>query len=197
MKNSILVCGVGVNDGSYQARINGKLIKEYALWKSMIERCHDTKAHIKYPAYIGCSVSDNFLNYSYFYEWCQDQTGFGEIDASGRHWDIDKDIIIRDNKLYSEDTCVFVPHEINVFFIDRGNDRGEWPIGVSFHKASGKFSAQCSVNGKQQNLGLFETKEDAHTAYKKLKERICRQTANKWRGKIDHRVYEAMMNWVV
>ena len=102
-----------------------------------------------------------------------------------------------DNKTYSETACVFVPQEINLFFIDRGNDRGEYPVGVSFHKRDGKFQAQCTVNGKQQYLGLYNTPEEAFTAYKPFKESLCKQLALKWQSEIDPRLFNAMMNWSV
>jgi hypothetical protein len=37
--------------------------------------------------------------------------------------------------------------------------------GVGFHKASGKYRAYITVNGKAQHLGLFFTKEEAQKAY--------------------------------
>ena len=43
--------------------------------------------------------------------------------------------------------------------VDRGNDRGEYPLGVYFHKASGKYVARCLVNGKRQYLGLYKDRK--------------------------------------
>ena len=37
-------------------------------------------------------------------------------------------------------------------------------LGVSLHKR-GRFYARISINGKQKNLGLFNTPEQAHDAY--------------------------------
>ena len=192
MTNSRLIHGFGSNNRKYPTKVDGKPNKEYKQWLSMIRRCYDKKFHTGNPTYIDCSVSDNFLNYSYFHEWCQWQIGFG---VDGIH--LDKDILIPNNKIYSEDTCVFVPSEINLFFTARGNARGEWPIGVYFNKQEGKFRAQCTVNGKPQHLGYFSTPEEAHAVYKQFKENLCKELANKWRGKIDERVYNAMMFWSV
>lgn len=66
---SKLVYGVGFNDKTRNVFINGKIVKEYALWQSMLNRCHSDKYLKLYPTYKDCSVSDNFLNYSYFYDW--------------------------------------------------------------------------------------------------------------------------------
>ena len=174
---SKLVYGVGFNDKTKPVFVDGKPVKEYSLWLNMLRRCFSEKGQTRKPTYRGCNVSDNFLNYSFFYDWCQEQIGFGKVDEKGRSWCLDKDLLFVGNKTYSESTCVFVPNEINSFFIDCGNARGEYPVGVCFHKASGKFHAQCTVNGKRQHLGLFNTPEGALTVYKPFKENLCKQLA--------------------
>ena len=192
-----LVFGVGVNDKTRPAGVDGKSVKEYGLWKHMLERCFSEKYQTFYPTYKGCNVSDNFLYYSYFYDWCQEQTGFGKVDEKGRSWCLDKDLLFIGNKTYSETTCVFVPQEINLFFNENGNTRGEYPVGVCFDKSSCKFMAYCTVNGKRQHLGRFNTAQEAFAAYKPFKEALCKELALKWQPQIDPRVFEAMMSWSV
>jgi len=194
---SKLVHGVGFNGGSRPANRDGKPTKEYQLWKHILERCFDEKYQNKHPTYKACSISDNFLDYALFYDWCHKQIGFGKVDEKCRSWCLDKDLLFTGNKLYSEDTCVFVPNEINVFFTDRGNDRGDYPVGVCFHKRDKKYVAMCAVNGKQQHLGYFNTAQEAFVVYKPFKESLCKQLALKWQSEIDPRAYEAMMNWSV
>ena len=192
-----LVLGAGFNDKTRPANVDGKIVKEYVLWQGMLTRCFSEKYQTLYPTYKGCNVSDNFLNYTFFYDWCQEQIGFGKVDENGRIWCLDKDLLFVDNKTYSETACIFVPNEINSFFIDCGNDRGEYPLGVCFDKASGKFKARCNVNSKRQYLGLFSTPEEAFTVYKPFKENLCKQLAIKWKDEVDPRLFEAMMNWTV
>ena len=192
---SKLVCGVGFNDKTRPAKVDGKKVKEYALWHNMLERCFSEKLQTRCPTYKGCNVSDNFLNYSFFYDWCQGQIGFGKVDEKGRSWCLDKDLLLIGNKTYSETACVFVPQEINVFFVDSGAKRGEYPVGVSFNKQAGKFEAYCAVNGKRQYLGLFNTPQEAFAVYKPFKEALCKQLALKWQSEIDERLFNAMMNW--
>ena len=194
---SKLVYGKGLNNKTRPVFVDGKKVKEYSLWQNMLERCFSEKLQTRYPTYKGCNVSDNFLNYRCFYDWCQEQIGFGKVDEKGRGWCLDKDLLFVGNKTYSETTCVFVPQEINKFFTDRGNDRGEYPVGVHFDKASGKFKVQCNVNGKRQHLGLFSTHGEAFAVYKPFKEALCKQLALKWQHEIDPRLFNAMMNWSV
>ena len=194
---SKLLYGKGFNDKTRPANVDGKNVKEYDLWQSMLNRCFSEKFQTHRPTYKGCNVSDNFLNYAYFYDWCQEQIGFGKVDDKGRYWQLDKDLLFVDNKTYSETTCVFVPNEINLFFIDSGNARGEYPVGVCFDKQKGKFKAYCTVNGKQQHLGLFNTPQEAFTVYKPFKEALCKELALKWQSEIDSRLFNAMMSWCV
>ena len=194
---SKLVFGVGFNDKTIPAKVDGKMVKEYVLWQNMLKRCFSEKCQTLYPTYKGCNVSDNFLHYSFFYDWCQEQIGFGKVDEKGRSWCLDKDLLFVDNKTYSETTCVFVPQEINKFFIDRGNARGEYPIGVYFDKQNGKFTARCNVNGVRRSLGHFNTPQEAFAVYKPFKENLCKQLALKWQHEIDSRLFNAMMKWSV
>ena len=192
-----LVLGAGFNDKTRPANVDGKIVKEYVLWQGMLTRCFSEKYQTLYPTYRGCNVSNNFINYSFFYDWCQEQVGFGKVDDKGRSWCLDKDLLFVDNKTYSETACVFVPNEINSFFTDKGNARGEYPVGVCFHKQRGKFAAQCNVNGKRKHLGLFDTPEQAFAVYKPFKEALCKQLALKWQPEIDPRLFNAMMSWQV
>ena len=194
---SKLVYGVGFNDKTRPSSVDGKPVKEYDLWRSMLQRCFSEKEQARFPTYKGCNVSDNFLHYSFFYDWCQKQIGFGKVDEKGRIWQLDKDLLFIGNKTYSETTCVFVPNEINTFLVDSGAKRGDYPVGVNFNKYHGKYNALCSLNGKQQHLGYFDTPQEAFDAYKLFKEALCKQLALKWKEKIDPRLFNAMMSWSV
>ena len=123
------VFGVGVSGTKYQFRIDGVKTKEYALWCDMLRRCYSDDFKKRQPTYDGCEVSDNFLYYEYFYEWCNKQIGFG---VEG--FELDKDLLIKGNKVYSESTCVFLPSEINSLLVKRTASRGKHLIGVYFNK---------------------------------------------------------------
>lgn len=185
-----LVQGVGINNGKYTATVDGKVRKEYELWKDMLERCYSENYHKKKPTYLGCTVSDNFKHYAYFFEWCQTQTGF---NASG--YTLDKDLIIKGNKIYSEDNCVFIPNELNMLLLKRQLDRGALPIGVT--KSGRNFQALCKINGVKKYIGTFNTPELAFNAYKAFKESHIKELAEKYKGTIDQRAYQALLNYEV
>ena len=187
------VCGVGITGTKYQSTINGVQTKEYVLWQSMSKRCYSDALKKKYPTYEGCEVSDNFKSYEYFYDWCHKQIGFGNED-----WHLDKDLLIKGNKVYSENTCVFIPQEVNSLLVKRTASRGEHLIGVHWHNASKAFVAQVGKSkGESKHLGYFNTEIEAFNAYKIAKEDFVKEQATKWKGQIDDRAYNALMNYEV
>ena len=185
------IFGVGVI-GEYSISVKRKPIKEYDLWRGMLERCYDDKRQTRYPTYRGCTVSENFKYFTYFKEWCNRQIGFG---LEG--WCLDKDLLVKGNKVYSEDTCCFVPQEINLSVVTRKDYRGEYPVGVGYKPLRNQYRARCNKFGKNVHLGWFSTVEDAFRAYKVAKEQYLKELANKWKDQIDPRVYEALMKYEV
>ena len=187
------VCGVGILGAKYPSKVNGVKTKEYKLWQSMLERCYSATYQKQRPTYEGCEVSDNFKSYEYFYEWCHKQIGF-----SNQGWQLDKDLLIKGNKVYSESTCVFIPAEINLVLTKSNKTRGEHLIGVNWDKTNKAFKARVNKSkGKQEHLGYYNTELEAFNAYKQAKESFIKEQANKWKGKIDIRAYNALMNYQV
>ena len=191
------VCGVGVTGTKYPITVDDVITKEYLLWKNMLRRCYSDKSKKKYPTYKDCEVSDNFKSYEYFYEWCHEQVGFG-VEGNGNPFQLDKDLLIKGNKVYSEYSCVFIPTEINSLLIRREALRGKYLIGVCWSNTNKAFMAQVNKNkGKSEYLGSFNTELEAFNAYKVAKEAFVKEQANKWKGKIDDRAYNALMNYTV
>ena len=191
------VFGVGVTGTKYPPTINGVQTKEYVLWKHMLERCYSDTYKKKQPTYEGCEVSDNFKSYTYFYEWCNKQIGF-DNDGNGNPFQLDKDLLIKGNKVYSEDSCVFIPREINSLLTKSNKTRGEHLIGVCWYKKDKAFVARVNKNkGGSEYLGSFKTELEAFSAYKTAKEIYIKEQANKWKDKIDERAYEALMSYTV
>lgn len=165
----------------------------YKLWYNMLNRCYNPKMHAQIPAYRPCSVCKEWLNYQNFSAWV-----YSQIKES--KYALDKDILIKGNKEYAPDRCAMVPQEINNLFEKREASRGNCPIGVYYNGAckQNPFIAQCNNGaGKNRVLGYFPSAEEAFNHYKMYKETLIKQKAEKYRGRIDSRVYEAMMNYEV
>ena len=114
---------------------------------------------------------------------------------------LDKDILYKGNKVYSRETCIFVPKRINSLFVKRDNDRGNSPIGTT-PNSSGNYQVQCwNGHGKYIYLGSYSTKEEAFRIYKQYKEKVIKETIDSYEGKIPEPFYsrlkEAMYNYKV
>ena len=190
------VFGVGVL-GDVLTIVDGVRLKEYELWKNMIKRCYSKNFHEKFPTYSSCSVSENFKYYPYFKEWCNKQAGYTSQDDKGSAFQLDKDILVKGNKVYSEELCVFVPKEINMLMVKCDRKRGDNPIGVFYHNRDKKYVAKCKVSNKTVHLGYYLTSTEAFIVYKNFKESYIKEVANKWKDQIDVRVYEALMKYHV
>lgn len=194
----ILVYGVGINDADYVVErketigyVNGKRKQKlvwvcpyYLAWRNMLERCYSEAWHKKYPTYIGCSVSEDWKYLSKFKIWMEQQEWEG--------MQLDKDLLFESNKVYSEETCVFVTSMVNSFTIDSGAARGEWLIGAYWNKGRGKFASQCRnpFTKKLEYLGLFVNELEAHQVWIKRKLELAHLLAEE---QTDERVAKALI----
>ena len=173
---------------------------EYNKWRDMLCRCFDDKFKEKYPTYKDVTCCDRWLCFANFLEDL-------EVLKQEYNWDIDeklnldKDILNKNNKIYSLENCVLVPDWVNSLFTKNDAKRGNYPIGVSYHKGAKKYEAQCNINGKYTSLGCYSTIEQAFNAYKIAKENEIKRIANECvsKGYItkDSRLYNAMINYQV
>jgi len=191
-----LVQGVGINDADYvtvqyeRYYLEGKSKQRlvwvcpfYKRWKGLLERCYSEKYHKKHPSYSGCTVTEDWKYFSKFKAWMEEQ-----------RWEnneLDKDLLVDGNKVYSPETCVFVSRLVNSFIVNSKQSKGPYLVGVCFNKVLGKFQALCSqLNDKQKHLGYFDSEEDAHKAWKAEKFRLACLLANEQK---DPRVAEALI----
>jgi hypothetical protein len=192
-----LVYGIGFNDGKYPAKVGGKMTVEYNTWTNLLQRCRE-KYWKEHPTYIGVSCSENFKSYSFFYEWYHTQTNASAIDSDGKMFPLDKDLLFKGNKVYSEHNCSFIPQRINKLLTGRSTFRGDCPLGVSWCKVNRKYKASCSDGkGNQKTLGYYTTQKQAFNIYKTFKEALIKEVANEYKEQLDPRAYEALMNYSV
>ena len=184
MTTKKLVYGVGINDADYVVEqkktinINGvnkqRLVwacPYYRTWVNILSRCYSSKFQERYPTYKGCSVSKEWLTFSNFRSWMTAQ------DFEGMQ--LDKDLLLEGNKVYSPETCVFVTKTVNTFTTDSGATRGEWLIGVNWDKRTNKFRSQCRnpFTKRQERLGYFTCEQEAHQAWLTRKLELAHELA--------------------
>ena len=186
-----------LGEGKYAMSENGKRSDEFKIWYNMLERCYDPKLHEKEPTYKGCTVEEYLLNFQNMGNWINENY----YEVPGEKMCLDKDILCKGNKIYSRETCIFVPHRINTLFTKCDNARGKNPIGVS-DLPSGNYQAYCNDGyGKQIKLGTYATKEEAFQVYKQYKEKVIKETIDSYEGRIPEPYYSrlktAMYNYEV
>lgn len=179
-----LVHGVGINDlkDNYPKKFSECMF--YKTWKKMLGRCYDDKYHNTRPSYIGCSVHQDWIYFSNFKLWMEQQDWEGKA--------LDKDILVEGNKIYSPETCIFIDKKINSFLTDCKSRRGDYPVGASWSEFHGKFRSYVSDgDGKNIFLGFFTNPLDAHKAWVKKKyelvDYVCRDVK-------DQRVIDSLKN---
>lgn len=168
-----------------------KITNCYKTWNNMMKRCYNEKWLGNHPTYKGCSVCTEWHDYDIFYEWFQLHYREG--------FQLDKDILCQDNKAYGPSTCVFVPNYINQLLVKRDNDRGQYQLGVSFHKQNMNYIAHLNINGKSTHLGSFSDPMSAHKAYCEAKYTYIKEVALEALkiGDIDNRTYTALLNYKI
>lgn len=186
-----------LGEGKYKMFKNGKHTDEYKIWHGVLERCYDPKFQEKHPTYKGCELNNNWLNFQNAAKWIEDN--YYEVPGEQMH--LDKDILCKRNKVYSRETCIFVPQRINKLFTKCDKARGDNPIGASPTPA-GNYMVRCRDGyGKMDYLGTYSTKEEAFKIYKKYKERVIKETIDSYKGIIPEphysRLREAMYNYKV
>ena len=192
------VYNVGMIGVKYPSKANGKEIKEYKVWKNILDRCFNEVEKIKYPTYKDAICCEEWLLYENFYEWLHLQPNFDKW-LNGERWAIDKDILIKGNKLYSPKTCCLVPQNVNSLFLKRKARRGKSPIGV--YERNGLFEVYCSnpFTYKQEYFGKYSTEIKAFDKYKNKKEYFIKKMAEIEYAKsnITKECYDAMINYQV
>lgn len=188
------VCGIGYI-GNTCVSINGKKKDSYRAWDRMIRRCYGDNPNYKNSTYKDCTVCEEWLCYANFEKWYDEN--YYEID--GERTELDKDILLKGNKVYSPITCVFVPKNINALFEKSNKIRNSFYIGVRQHsKYKNKYMAECSDgHNKNKYLGIFDNPKEAFYAYKTHKENLIKEIAEKYKESIPNKLYEAMFNYKV
>lgn len=183
-----LVVGKGIyTKGKYTFGKKGNPTKEYSAWLSMLTRCYSERFLLNNSSYVGCEVFDDWLNFQNFAEW------FSKNYTEG--YQLDKDLLIKGNKIYSPETCCFIPQEINLLLGNHKRARGSYPIGVS--KQRNKFSVHLRIKNIKIHCGNFDTVDQAFLVYKILKENDIKIRAEEFRSIISNSVYDALINYKI
>ena len=168
-----------------------KDLKSYSLWRGMMKRSESFEYKTAKPTYKDCSMSENFKDFNYFHDWCLQQRGYGLAN-----FELDKDILIKGNKHYSEDTCCLVPKQINMLFIFPSDKKSNLPLGVYYNKSNGYY-VSCVPTCDGKLVKYSKTPEEAFLKYKEDKENHIKSMANKFKDSISDKVYERLIGYEI
>ena len=189
-------CVMGINDTvDYSRGHNKKQTKCYNTWCNMLKRCYSEEYHKKKPTYRDCKVCDEWLNFQNFAKWYEENY----YGIANEEMHLDKDILCKGNKIYSTETCIFVPQRINVLFTKSNKMRGEYPIGINYYKKYNCLVTRCNTLEKRIHLGYFSLDEPfkAFTTYKNFKENYIKKVADEYKELIPQKLYEALYKYEV
>lgn len=182
------VCGIGFTGiGKHKSKEGGKNSAVYTVWNGMMQRCYSPVYQAKFPTYKGCTVHPDWHNFQLFAEW------FFADKYRLDGWHLDKDIIINGNKVYSADTCCFIPPHLNSLLLDCKASRGGLPQGVSRHGY--RYQASIANFGEQIYLGLYDCPFAASESYKKAKLTHIKEVAASYIGDVDQRAIDSLLAW--
>lgn len=187
-KRKKLIYGFGINDADYPVDprpggIERDPCKFYVRWHSMIQRCYSETYQNKYPTYKGCSVCPEWKYFSKFKAWMETQ--------DWQDKELDKDLLVKGNKVYSPETCVFISPTLNYFLNDQKSSRGDLPLGVTKVTCKAvRYQARCNYIGKTIYLGSYDTAEEAHLAWLVKKAEFANLFAEK---ETDQRIINALL----
>lgn len=151
-----LIRGFGINDADYVTHDDaGATCQYYKIWKGMIDRSYEKDI----------PIAECWHRFSTFKAWMETQDWVGK--------ELDKDLLGHHTVGYSPETCCFLPRPLNSFMQDRRKGGSIYPIGVSTGKTKSgvlRFKAYACADGGQNYLGVYDTPEQAHEAWRSFKE---------------------------
>lgn len=199
MKSRGLIHGWGINDSDYPLTIseytgwtNGKQNRKllwscpfYTRWYGIVKRGHCSRVKKNNPTYLDCSVSENWKYFSNFKAWMETQ------DWEGK--ELDKDILIKGNKVYGPDTCRFIDPKLNLFFKCTYSKYGTTVQGVQLRKDNNKYKVVCrQLDGSQKYLGQYDDEVIAGEVWLSEKCRLAEILASQQE---DTEIKQAILNF--
>lgn len=168
-----LVQGIGLNDAPYKVQITvnntNYTCPYYTKWSKMLGRCYSKAQNITKPSYKDCTVCEEWLTFSNFKSWMENQ------DWEGK--ELDKDILEPFNTVYSPNTCIFVDKTINNLLNKYKKKMGKYPMGITVDKRGGNFKVMCNYFGKRKYLGTYLTLEKASEVYRSFRSKYIKEVA--------------------
>lgn len=161
----------------------------YKSWAHILERGYSKKYKLKFPTYKDVTVCTEWHCFQNFASWYEENW-----KPYMEGWHLDKDILLKGNKIYSPETCAFVPSELNTLFNFLNMLKTNPLLGIRLIK--GRYQVRLGKN-KSSSSKTFNTETEALQAYKTSKEIHIKEMAEKWKHLISKEVYQIMCNYKI
>lgn len=179
------IYGIANNDAPYVVSYKGAACPYYIKWKNMLRRCY-SKGHTNlFPTYTGCSVCTEWLTFTKFKAWMEKK--------DWQDKDLDKDLLVSGNKIYSPESCCFVSKKINYILLASDATRGEYPQGVSWCRMTSKYRARVRKKGKQEVIGYYSDISQAEIAYCLAKSELLELVAHENEAASEPKIQAALL----
>lgn len=188
----ISVYGIGYfGEGIHKSSENNKMSHKYKTWHGMMRRCYDEEFRKRSKAYSEVTVCTEWHNYQNFGNWYE--KNYYTID--GEQMQLDKDILIKGNRVYSPETCIFVPSRINGIFTKDSQTSSKGLPPLTFYEP--ERTKKYVVRSHDEYIGSFKTIEEAVKASNRYKEIMYKSAAYEYKGKIPEKLYKAMLDYAM
>lgn len=181
------VYGVGYLGESSIYDEDGRIRLSYHKWSGMLGRCYSDKN----KAYKNVSVCEEWHNYSNFKKWFDKNY----YKIHNEQMDIDKDILSENSKIYSPETCLIIPHYLNVLILDNKQSESKYGTGVS--KKGNKYISRLSKNGVRVCIGSYNSSSEAKQSYIKAKLEYIEEVLELYKDKLPENVYNSLLNYKI
>lgn len=193
LTKGVYLNGIDVEKIKHKMLTGEDLVKEFIsdhpyfhVWSNMRCRCGVIEN------YLDVTLSEDFNTFEKFLSWAEKQKGFMQYDDSGKIFEIDKDILSSGSgKVYSPDTCVFVPRVLNLMVYQKR--RTELPKGVQYFKGRKKpYRAYMTNNDKLNHYGYYYTVEEAAKVVREARFEYLKSLEVQYKDIVDDRVFPAI-----
>ena len=184
-KDAKFTNGIGYFSNDKRYEFNNKA---YGVWYHMLKLVKNDPDNN--------AICEEWKDYNNFLEW-YDKNYYSLDDEK---MDLLKDIFDRNNKLFSPDTCVFVPYRITRLLKGKPS-KTDLPVGVGKKKNSDMYYSTCSVikHGKKTTFrhSGFNSPDEAFMQYLKDRKQYIRDVADAYRYDIPEKLYYAIIDWEI
>lgn len=156
--------------------------RSYKLWQSMRHRLMDREE------YKDVTMCAEWETYEGFLEWFNSSEFSNCRDELGNFYFLDKDVLGGQRRLYSPETCAFIPQQLNNMFKRKISSM---KAGVQYLSGKAKpYRAYINYNRKHIHLGYYLTEDEAHSKFLEARKECLKNFIEVHSGRLDERVVD-------